>query len=136
MALPSRRLLRIVCLLRYAHYTLDIGDSVTLTKPRLDQLYRCLPELLPNAPTVQLPTKHYCVDSIIGSLLHVRRRQLGRPYLCKFPPYRVLAVDISNRSSRRLCSGNYNVILDWATLEHFPGSKLHSKTLSLTIRNA
>ena len=45
-----------------------------LTTHRLDKLHWCLPELLPNSPTVQLLTKHCCVDSILGSLSHVPRR--------------------------------------------------------------
>ena len=44
-------------------------------------MYWCLPELLPNSPTVKLLTKHYCMDSIIGSLPHVPWWQLGRPSL-------------------------------------------------------
>ena len=45
-----------------------------LTTDRLDQLYWCLPELLPNSPTVHLLTKYCCVDSILGSVSHVPRR--------------------------------------------------------------
>jgi hypothetical protein len=48
-----------------------------LIDQRLDQLHRCFPELLPDSPTIELFTKHCCMDPIIRSLPHVSRWELG-----------------------------------------------------------
>jgi hypothetical protein len=52
-----------------------------LTERRLDQLHRCLPELLPNSPIIKLLTKHCCMDPIVRSLPNVSRWELGRQAL-------------------------------------------------------